>query len=52
MINKKKSKSQTLRAVLFLYWDENKHKIKIPFEDFYNKKMDMLIEDIKKKLNN
>lgn len=50
MNRKTKSQSQKLRAVLYLYYDQNKHKYKMTFEEFYFLKMEKLIEDIKKKL--
>lgn len=47
-IKKPKTKSQQLRAVLFVLWQqENKGE---DFEEFYNKRMDLIIDQIKDRL--
>ncbi len=46
-----KSNSQRLRNILHVYWEQN-HKISfVKFDDFYNAKMNELIEHFKSKLN-
>lgn len=46
-----KTRSQKLRSVLYVLWQQD-FKDKYPtFTDFYNQKMDQWIEDIKVKLN-
>lgn len=47
-----KSKSQRLRATLYVYWQDEKKKglTKLSSEEFYNVKMEQLIEFVKEKL--
>jgi siroheme synthase (precorrin-2 oxidase/ferrochelatase) len=44
-----KTPSERLRAVLYVYWDQAS--IKTPFDDFYKKYIENLIEKIKEKIN-
>ena len=44
-----KTKSQRLRSVLYVYWKQTGQKDS-KFEDFYNEKMEKLIEHYKSKL--
>ncbi len=44
-----KTKSQRLRSVLFIYWDQNKPTDS--FKDFYSLEMEKIIEQYKSKLD-
>jgi len=44
-----KSPSARLRAVLFIFWEQQK--IQEPFDIFYRRKMELFIETVKGKLN-
>lgn len=44
-----KTPSQRLRAVIYVYWEENTDK-KIPFDSFYSDYVNKIIENIKTKL--
>ena len=47
--DKAKTPSQRLRAVLYLIWEKNK--LEEPFDDYYNRIMEKLIEQYKEKLD-
>lgn len=46
-----KSPSQRLRAVMFVWWKQSADSSGTDFEDFYRKKMESIIDQIKGKLD-
>lgn len=46
----KKSKSNRLRATMFVVWNKSNFKNIIPFEQYYNDEMEKLITDYKSKI--